>query len=109
MPTKNSAAARTLLKNRLFELKFARFARVDETMVAAFAHNAAPARFLARIGFPMRAITLLQTVKAGSLLQFLTTVILANKTLAYNIVHAWMAERSLYLISTEEWSRLSKQ
>ena len=109
MPTKNSATARMLFKNRLFELKFAKFARVDETLVTAFAHNAAPARFLARIGFPIRAITVLQTVKADSLLKFLTKVILRNNTLAYTIVQAWMDERNLYLISAEEWSRLSKQ
>jgi len=98
-----------LFKNRLVKFKSARFVDVDKTLVTAFTHNAAPARFLARIGFSMRALTVLQTVKAGSLLQFLTTVILANKTLAYNIVQAWMAERNYYFISAEEWNRLSKQ
>jgi hypothetical protein len=57
----------------------------------------------------MRTLTILQTVKAGSLLKFLTTVILGNNTLAYTIVQAWMDKRNLYLISAEEWSRLSKQ
>jgi hypothetical protein len=109
MPTKNSATARMLFKNRLVKFMSARFVDNDKTLVTAFTHNAAPARFLARIGFPMRAITVLQTVKADSLLKFLTTVILRNNTLAYNIVQAWMDERNLYLISAEEWSRLSKQ
>ena len=57
----------------------------------------------------MRAITVLQTVKAGSLLEFLTKVILENNTLAYTIVQAWTDERNLYLVSAEEWGRLSKQ
>ena len=109
MPTKNSATARMLFKNRLVKFKSARFVDVDKTLVTAFTHNAAPARFLAQIGFSMRAITLLQTVKADSLLKFLTTVILGNNTLAYTIVQAWMDKRNLYLISAEEWSRLSKQ
>ena len=109
MPTKNSATARMLFKNRLVKFKYARFVDGDKTVGAAFTHNAAPARFLARIGFPMRAITVLQTVKADSLLKFLTTVILGNNTLAYTIVQAWMDKRNLYLISAEEWSRLSKQ
>ena len=109
MPTKNYATARMLFKNRLVKFMSARFVDDDKTLVTAFTQNAAPARFLARIGFPMRAITVLQTVKADSLLKFLTTVILGNNTLAYTIVQAWMDKRNLYLISAEEWSRLSKQ
>ncbi|HAE59537.1 MAG TPA: hypothetical protein DCG54_08525 [Anaerolineae bacterium] len=109
MPTKNSTTARMLFKNRLVKFKSARFVDGDKTVVAAFTHNTASVWFLARIGFPMRALTILQTVKAGSLLKFLTTVILRNNTLAYNIVQAWMDERNLYLISAQEWSRLSKQ
>ena len=109
MPTKNSATARMLFKNRPVKFKSAKFVDVDKTLVTAFTHNAAPARFLARIAFPMRAITVLQTVKADSLLKFLTTVILRNNTLAYTIVQAWMEERNLYLISAEEWNHLSKQ
>ena len=109
MPTKNYATARMLFKNRLVKFMSARFVDDDKSLVAAFTHNLAPARFLARIGFPMRAITLLQTVKEDSLLKFLTKVIIRNNTLAYNIVQAWMDERNLYLISAEEWSRLSKQ
>ena len=109
MPTKNSATARMLFKNRLVKFKSARFVDGDKTVMAAFTHNTASAWFLARIGFPMRAITIPQTVKAGSLLQFLTTVILENNILAYTIVQAWMDKRNLYLISAEEWGRLSKQ
>ena len=108
MPTKNSATARKLFKNRLVKFMFARFVDDDKTLVTAFTHNAAPTRFLARIGFPIRAITVLQTVKADSLQKFLTSVILSNKTLAYNIVHAWMAEQNYYIISAEQWSRLNK-
>ena len=109
MPTKNSATARMLFKNRPVKFKSAKFVDVDKTLVTAFTHNAAPARFLARIAFPMRAITVLQTVKTASLLQFLTAVILVNKTLAYNIVHAWMAEQNYYFISAEQWSRLNEE
>jgi hypothetical protein len=76
---------------------------------AAFTRNTEPTRFLARTGFPMRALTVLQTVKADSLLKFLTTVILVNKMLAYNIVHAWMAERNCYFISAEQWSCLNEE
>jgi hypothetical protein len=80
----------------------------DKTLVTAFTHNAAPARFLAGIGFSKRALAVLQTVKTDSLQKFLTSIILSNKTLAYNIVHAWMAEQNYYIISAEQWSRLNK-
>jgi hypothetical protein len=109
MPTKNSATTRMLFKKQLAKFMSARFVNDEKTLETAFTHNAAPARFLARTGFPMRAITALQTVKAGPLLKFLTKVILGNNTLAYTIVQAWTDERNLYLISAEEWSRLSKQ
>ncbi|PKN94688.1 MAG: hypothetical protein CVU44_02440 [Chloroflexi bacterium HGW-Chloroflexi-6] len=109
MPTKNSAAARMLLKNRFVKFKSARFVDDDKTSVTAFTHKPAPARLLAQIGFSTRTIATLQTVKADSLLKFLTTVILRNNTLAYTIVQAWMDKRNLYLISGEEWSRLNKQ
>ncbi|MBS4059868.1 MAG: hypothetical protein KG029_05675 [Bacteroidetes bacterium] len=75
---------------------------IDETLETVLAHNAAPARFLARIGFPMRAIAILQTVKTDSLLKFLTRIILKNNILAYAIVQAWMEERDLYFISADQ-------
>jgi hypothetical protein len=102
MPNKNPTTARILFKNRLIKYKFARLMEIDETLETVLAQNAAPARFLARIGFPMRAIAILQTVKTDSLLKFLTRIILKNNILAYAIVQAWMEERDLYFISAEQ-------
>jgi hypothetical protein len=81
--------------------KFARLMEVGETVETLLTYNAAPARFLARIGFPIRALAILQTVKTVSLLKFLTRVILKNNLLAYTIVQAWMEERNMYLVSAE--------
>jgi hypothetical protein len=102
MPNKNSTTAQILFKNRLIKYKFARLMEVEETLETVLVHNAAPARFLARIGFPMRAIAILQTVKTDSLLKFLTRIILKNNILAYAIVQAWMEERDLYFMSAEQ-------
>jgi hypothetical protein len=102
MPNKTSTTAQILFKNRLIKYKFARLMEVEETLETVLVHNAAPARFLARIGFPMRAIAILQTVKTDSLLKFLTRIILKNNILAYAIVQAWMEERDLYFISAEQ-------
>lgn len=102
MPNKNPATVRILFKNRLMKHKFARLMEVDETLETLHTYNAAPARFLARLGFPMRAIAILQTVKTDSLIKFLTKVILKNNMLAYAIVQAWMEERDLYFLSTEQ-------
>jgi hypothetical protein len=102
MPNNNSTTARILFKNRLIKYKFARLVDVDETLETVFAHDAAPARFLARVGFPIRAIAILQTVKTDSLLKFSTRIILKNNILAYAIVQAWMEERDLYFISADQ-------